>query len=88
MDNEVTNFMQIWVEEYTNKLIDKSDVCKCSQCKKDIYTYSLNHLPPHYATNVKGKVLAKYKVLDSQFEADMFRVITEAIEIVKNNPNH
>ena len=84
----VINYMEIWVDEYMKKLCAGADFCTCDNCMRDIYALALNNLPPFYISTTKGKILAKYKVRYTQFETDIIIAVSNAIDIVKNNPNH
>ena len=46
--NNVINYMEIWVQEYMEILLEKVDGCKCDKCKRDIFTLALNNLKPYY----------------------------------------
>ena len=86
--NDVFNYMEIWVEEYMNKFLKEYDVCDCEICRKDVFALALNNLPPYYVVTQKGKIMAKYKIKEYQFETDIILAVTNAIEVVKKNPNH
>ena len=45
---DVINYMEIWVQEYMEILLEKTDGCKCEKCKRDIFTLALNNLKPYY----------------------------------------
>ena len=86
--NNVINCMEIWVEEYMEALLKKSDRCKCDKCKRDIYTLSLNNLKPYYVSTPLGKIMAKIESTKQQVETDIIVQVTKAINQVNINPNH
>ncbi len=85
---EVFNYMEKWVTESMNKLLEKSNGCKCAKCRKDIFALALNNLKPYYVATEKGRVMAKLANTENQFETDIIIQVTKAINIVQNNPNH
>ena len=84
----VINYMEIWVEEYMEILLEKSDLCKCDKCKRDIYTLALNNLKPYYVCTPLGKIMAKIESTKQQIETDIIVEVTKAINKVNSNPNH
>jgi competence protein ComFB len=64
------------------------DVCTCEMCLNDIAALALNELPPQYVAREKGKIYAKLPLLESQYRADVFAVLTKAIQKVKKSPRH
>ena len=87
MDN-VINCMEIWVTEYMEALIEKTEGCKCDICKRDIFTLSLNNLRPYYVATSLGKIMAKLESTKQQAETDIVVQVTKAIKKVQENPNH
>ncbi|MFW2488923.1 late competence development ComFB family protein [Clostridium chromiireducens] len=87
MDN-VINYMEIWVREYMEVLIEKIDGCQCDKCKRDIYTLALNNLKPYYVATPLGKIMAKLESTKQQVETDIIVQVTKAINKVSINPNH
>jgi competence protein ComFB len=86
---EVKNYLQEIVERIADRLIgEDSDVCRCEQCRADIITYSLNHLKPKYAINVTGHALTAVDIESEQVQAEVTVKVLEAIEMVKDHPNH
>lgn len=86
--NNVTNYMEIWVREYMDELLEQSSCCSCERCKRDIFALALNNLKPYYVTTDKGRVMAKLANAENQFETDIFIEMTKAINKVQENPNH
>lgn len=87
MDN-VVNYMEIWVAEYMEILLEKTEGCKCDICKRDIFTLSLNNLKPYYVATSLGKIMAKLESTKQQVETDIVVQVTKAIKKVQENPNH
>jgi len=87
MDN-VTNYMEIWVQEYLEILLEKNDVCKCDKCKRDIFTLALNKLKPYYVATPIGEIMAKLESTKQQFDTDIIVEVSNAIKKVSGNPNH
>ncbi|WP_026887417.1 late competence development ComFB family protein [Clostridium beijerinckii] len=87
MEN-VINYMEIWVKEYMEILLAKTDGCKCDKCKRDIFTLSLNNLKPYYVATPLGKIMAKIESTKQQVETDIIVQVTTAIKKVSDNPNH
>ena len=86
---EVKNYLQEIVERIADKLIGEDpDVCQCKQCRADIITYSLNHLKPKYAINVKGHALTAVDIESEQVQAEVTVKVLEAIKMVKEHPHH
>jgi competence protein ComFB len=87
MDN-VVNYMEIWVQEYMEILLLKTEGCKCDKCKRDIFTLALNNLKPCYVSTPIGKVMAKLESTKQQFDTDIIVEVANAINKVTINPNH
>ena len=86
--NNVINYMEIWVQEYMDVLLEKIDGCKCDKCKRDIYTLSLNNLKPYYVATPLGKIMAKIESTKQQVETNIIVEVTKAINKVSSNPKH
>lgn len=84
----VINYMEIWVKEYMEVLLDRTDVCKCDKCKRDIFTLSLNNLKPYYVATPIGNIMARLESTKQQVETDIVVQITKAINKISDNPNH
>ena len=86
--NNVINYMEIWVQEYMDVLLEKIDGCKCDKCKRDIFTLALNNLKPYYVSTSLGKIMAKIESTKQQVETNIIVEVTKAINKVNSNPNH
>lgn len=87
MDN-VINYMEIWVQEYMDILLSKTEACKCDKCKRDIFTLALNNLKPYYVATTLGGIMAKLESTKQQFDTDIIVEVANAIKKVTVNPNH
>lgn len=85
---DVINYMEIWVKECMEILLQETDGCKCDICKKDIFTLALNNLKPYYVARPFGKIMAKLESTKQQVETDIVVQVTKAIKKVQENPNH
>ena len=85
---DVTNYMEIWVQEYMDILLEKIGECKCDKCKRDIFTLALNNLKPCYVATHLGKIMAKIESTKQQVETNIIVEVTKAINKVNSNPNH
>ena len=86
--HNVINYMEIWVQEYMDILLEKVDGCKCDKCKRDIFTLSLNNLKPYYVATPLGKIMAKLESTKQQVETNIVVEVTKAINKVNGSPNH
>lgn len=86
--NNVVNCMEIWVKEYMEIILEKSEGCKCDKCKRDIFTLSMNNLKPYYVATPLGEIIAKIEITKQQVETDIIVQVTKAINKVQNRPNH
>lgn len=85
----VKNYMETVVDNHISKvLVHYENICKCSVCIDDIKAIALNNLPPMYARTKQGEAFNKIKSLSQQFEADVLKELTKAIDIVSSNPRH
>ena len=81
--------MEIIVDESLPSVMKNSDLgCKCQQCKEDVMAIALNNLKPMYIASDKGIVYSKLNQFSGQFNADVVRELTFAIDKVKANPRH
>ena len=86
--HNVINYMEIWVQEYMDVLLEKVDGCKCDKCKRDIFTLAMNNLKPYYVATTLGEIIAKIESTKQQVETDIIVQVTKAVNKVQNNPNH
>lgn len=86
--SEISNYMEILVEQELDSMIEKMGVCKCERCRLDIKALALNSLSPKYIVTGNGKLYTKISLLQQQFEVDVLSAITKAILVVKEHPRH
>ena len=86
--NNVINYMEIWVKEYMEIILEKAEGCKCDKCKRDIFTLAMNNLKPYYVATPLGEIIAKIESTKQQVETDIIVQVTKAVNKVQNNPNH
>ncbi|SQB36265.1 late competence development ComFB family protein [Clostridium cochlearium] len=85
----IKNYMEVIVDDLFPTIIDEyMDICKCDKCIDDIKAIALNNLEPIYVVSEKGNMYAKSNELNVQFRTDVIKELTEAIEIVSQNPRH
>ena len=86
---ELNNILEDKIIYIVNNILkDRKDVCTCNKCKMDIAAIALNNLKPKYVVTEKGGLYSKLDTMNSQFDADLIKEVTKAIEIVKNKPQH
>ncbi|MBE6066026.1 late competence development ComFB family protein [Clostridium cochlearium] len=85
----IKNYMEVIVDDLFPTIVDEyMDICKCDKCIDDIKAIALNNLEPIYVVSEKGNMYAKSNELNVQFRTDVIKELTEAIEIVSENPRH
>lgn len=83
------NYMEIVVEDILPSVIENEDLdCKCERCREDIMAITLNNLQPMYVATDQGIVYSQLNKFSGQFNADVVREMTMAIEKVKKHPRH
>jgi len=86
--NNVINYMEIWVKEYMDIILEKAEGCKCDKCKRDVFALAMNNLKPYYVATPLGEIIAKIESTKQQVETDIIVQVTKAINKVQNSPNH
>lgn len=86
--SDVQNVMETLVEEHLDKLMESTDVCTCDYCRADIKALALNKLPARYASRLEGNLITRVDNMRRQASTDVIAAITEAINIVSENPRH
>lgn len=85
----IKNYMEYIVEENLPLVLDRyPGICKCEKCIDDIQAIALNNLKPLYVVTEKGSIYSKLNELSLQFNADIISELTQAIEVVSQNPKH
>lgn len=86
---ELRNLMEKEVERVVNKILkERKDICNCNKCRLDIAAIALNNLKPKYVVTEKGGLYGKLDTLNYQFDVDLTKEVTKAIDIVKDKPLH
>ena len=86
---ELRNLMEDAVEDAINQLLSgKENVCHCDRCKLDIAAIALNNLKPKYVVTERGHLYGKVDTMNYQFDVDLIKEITKAMQIVKEHPHH
>ena len=86
---ELHNCMEDAVKRCLDKMIVRYDnICKCDKCKLDISAITLNNLSPRYVVTEQGKVFTKLDEMEPQYDVDVTRELTKAIQIVSKSPHH
>ena len=86
---EIKNYLEEIVKRISSDLMEKDkDFCGCERCRADVVTYTLNHLKPKYASNVKGHAVTAVDIESEQVQAEVTVQVLKAIEQVKKHPNH
>jgi len=88
--NRLHNHTEDIVLEMIKELLnnDKYDeICKCEQCLIEMVTYSLNRIPAKYISSHAGSVYTKLEELEQQYQVNVVKIITKAINTVMNNPS-
>lgn len=74
-----TKLEQVW---------ETSKFCQCDRCKRDVYTYVLNKIEPHYVDSTQGELFMKLNFRDKGHNIEMIKIINTAMEVVGRNPKH
>jgi competence protein ComFB len=67
---------------------EKDDLCTCQKCRYDMMVWALNRLTPQYVVTDRGRLYTKLSEQETQFKADVVKVLTRAIQHVAKNPQH
>ncbi|WP_276355574.1 late competence development ComFB family protein [Cohnella caldifontis] len=71
-----------------NYLKERALVCDCDRCQLDILLLALNQLPPKYTSTQTGEAYIKALYLNPQLKSDILKVLTQAVQVIENNPSH
>lgn len=81
------NVMEWLINQELKRLLDHfPQACQCERCILDMTAFALNQLPSHYIVSPQGELYAKAKQFETQAQADLQRVLTQAIEVVTESP--
>lgn len=84
----VKNLMEDMVERKLDQMLPMLNCCNCEVCRTDILCYTLNRVKPKYVATSQGELLSRIDSLSSSFDIAIVTEITNASEIIKNNPRH
>jgi competence protein ComFB len=85
---QLHNFTLETVTAYLNRWLKDEDICQCEDCRLDIMAIMLNRLEPRYVVSDVGAMYAQVANYDPQSRSDYMAIMTQAINIVKDNPRH
>jgi len=86
---KLKNLKEKQVMDTIDRIIrERDDICDCDRCRLDIAAIALNNLKPKYVVTEKGGLYAKVDILDYQYDVDLIKEVTQAIEIVNKQPHH
>jgi len=85
---QLRNFTESAVKLYMDRWYKEADVCQCEICRMDVMAIMLNNLKPKYVVTDTGALYAQLDDFDPQYKIDFMTVMSQAAQIVKNNPRH
>lgn len=86
---EYRNYMEELATQVLDEILAKQKVpCKCARCRLDMVALALNNLPPAYCVTEAGCARTKMSAMETQFQADVARELTKAIQKVSESPRH
>lgn len=85
----LTNYMEKAAQRTLEEILEtrpeyadfKNDAKACG----DVLAYALNRLPPKYVFTRRGDLFTRAEELRQQFHADLWVVLTQALEKVQKN---
>lgn len=86
--HHVYNVVEIIANETIADVMERMDMCTCSQCTGDVLALALNSLPTKYVTSAAGKQYIQLGAYKKQFETDVEIALMKACMTVKAAPNH
>lgn len=85
---KLRNYTEEAVALYLDRWLEGSDCCRCEICRMDVMAIMLNNLKPKYVVTDKGELYAKLDDFDPQYKIDFMTIMSQAVQLVKNNPRH
>ena len=82
------NFTEEAVKLYMDRWFESTDVCHCDTCRMDVMAIMLNNLKPKYVVTDIGALYAQLDDFDPQYKIDFMTIMSQAAQIVKNDPRH
>jgi len=88
--NKLKNYNEEIIDHLISKILSEyNDICKCEKCILDIKAIALNSMIPKYLVTNKGELFTKLNTeFNTQEIIDTTKAITQAIELVRCNPQH
>jgi competence protein ComFB len=86
--HHVYNVVEVLAYEAVADVMDRMDMCTCTQCTSDVLALTLNSLPQKYVTSDAGKQYIQLATYKKQFETDVEIALMKACMTVKSAPNH
>lgn len=84
----IRNANEEFIAAKLEQVWETSKFCQCVRCKRDVYTYVLNKIEPHYVDSTPGELFMKLNFRDKGHNIEMIKVINTAMEVVGRNPKH
>lgn len=89
MEGRLRNIIEdVAMDFLTHTLALRYDICTCSTCKNDMLAYILSRVPPKYVTTETGALHTLIEQTKIEHQAEIGRVVINAIDIVSKNPRH
>ncbi|MDF2871146.1 MAG: late competence development protein ComFB [Anaerocolumna sp.] len=82
------NLMEKIVSVKLDEIWDKFEGCKCDRCRDDIIACALNNTTPKYVVSEEGELYAKAESLNADYELELVKIVSRAINAVSANPSH
>lgn len=84
----IRNANEEFIADKLEQVWETSKYCRCSRCRRDVYTYVLNKIEPHYVDSTQGELFMKLNFRDKGHNIEMIKIINTAMEVVGKNPKH
>ena len=84
--NESERLVLEQLERQLEKGID-IPICTCQECVLDMAALALNNVKPLYRVSLLGTLYA-HAVQRSEYECEITRAVSEAVEKIARNPSH
>ncbi len=84
----VVNAYEDMVKTAVHDLMAKTDMCRCEKCFLDVCALVYNKRYSHFVTTRKGALLANISEIGHAGRAELMVTVMEAINLVKDSPQH
>ncbi len=85
---DIRNANEEFIASKLEQVWETSKYCQCDKCKRDVYTYVLNRIEPHYVDSTQGELFMKLSFRDRGHNIEVIKIINTAMEVVGKNPRH